>query len=410
MNEPFTRNESDKPDTVFLCILRFTLCIGILAAAACSSNTPYKADPTKPLVSRPGVIAVDVEARKQILGPDGVMQVCSAFNTDIPLLLSLDAPTGYGLDARYNQVSAAFREVGAACFAGQPDACLSVQQSAYEWARSYPVSRPDKNNIFNDTLTVNMRLLVPMIAALGIAEALTPLSSQYRSVIDPWLGKLVKNFEHGMRRDGSYNPASRGISSRKAAHNHAMMSSLAAMSYGAWVGSDKNFLTGLEQWDLTLNSMRSDGSLPIETRRGARALFYQGRAIAALIQIAERAHVQGIDLYTRAPSANKTLHQTVGFFIDAVNDPDVVLRYAKRNFAPGPNKNYKQQYLGGSSSLSWVAPYIARFPEHPNTKRLLQQSPEASYLAQRLIAAVKSNGASAEWIGIDARCFYANAN
>ena len=42
--------------------------------------------------------------------------------------------------------------------------------------------------------------------------------------------------------------------------------------------------------------MRRAGSLPLETRRGARALSYTGRTLGALMQIAEPAAVQGIDL------------------------------------------------------------------------------------------------------------------
>lgn len=383
------------------------MCFTVLAVGACSGNSSYRADPSLPLVIKPGVVAVDVAQRKKSLGPRKVKQACHLFASEIPLLNNLKAPTGYGLDDRYNKVSAAFRRTGTACFAGEPDACQAIQQSALDWARHFTVSHPGRENIFNDTLTINMRLLVPMISALGIAEANEPMSAQDRAVLDPWLKSIVRNYEHGMRADGHYKASSNGITSRRAAGNHAMMSSLAAMSFGAWAGDDTAFQTGLDQWNITLKSMRPDGSLPVETRRGARALFYQGRAIAALIQIAERADAQGIDLYSRSPTVGKLFHQTVKFFIDAVIEPERVLRYAKRNVAPGPDKNYKAQDLGGTSSLSWVAPYVARFPNHPNTIKLLELSSDVSYLAPRLNSAVMQNGVSAEWIGVDARCFYA---
>ena len=385
------------------------LCLVLLIVSACSGRADYREDVSTPLVIKPGVVAVDIRARQKTLSSDKVKQMCILSEKPIPLLNSLEAPYGYGLDNRYNQVSAALRSTGTACFAGNTTACRSIQTSARNWAQSFSVTHPDKSNIFNDTLTINMRLLLPLLSALGIAEAVSPMSTVDRKLVDPWLQNMVRNFEHGMRSEGYYKPASHGISSRKAAHNHAMMSSLAAMSYGAWVGDDKAFRAGLTQWDITLKSMRSDGSLPIETRRGARALFYQGRAIAALIQIAERAHVQNIDLYSRAPADEKTLHQTISFFINAVLNPERVLRYAKVNKAPGPSKNYKKQDFGGTSTLSWIAPYMARFPDHKNTRRLREITGKESYLAPRVLAAVKTNGVSAEWIGIDARCFYAAA-
>ena len=186
------------------------------------------------------------------------------------------------------------------------------------------------------------------------------------------------------------------------------------MSYGAWSNNKKYFKTGVDQWFITLKSMRRDGSLPIETRRGARALFYHGRPLSALVQLAERAAVQGIDLYNRAPRRNKTIHHAVAFFLNAVEKPELVLKYAKTNKAPGPSKNYKVQYLGSSgSTMGWIAPYISRFPDHPNSKRLRARKSSAhslprSYLTDQLDAAVRMNGFSREWTGVDAECFYAD--
>jgi hypothetical protein len=180
------------------------------------------------------------------------------------------------------------------------------------------------------------------------------------------------------------------------------------MSYGSWVGDDKAFNIGLEQWNITLSSMRKDGSLPIENRRGARALFYQGRTIAALIQIAERAKVQGIDLYNFPPSPEKNIHKAEEFLIEAIQNPRLVHKYAKTNHAPPPRKNYRAQHLGGDITLSWIAPYIAQFPSHPNTIALLNFKGDESYLVQTLMTSVWVNGVSVEWIGVDAKCFYSN--
>ena len=253
-----------------------------------------------------------------------------------------------------------------------------------------------------------MRLLNPLISALGVAEAFVPMSLENRKIVDPWLAKIKSNFKHGMRNEGNYKGGESGIYAKKAAHNHAIQSSLVAMSYGSWIGDDNAFSLGLEQRNITLSSMRKDGSLPIETRRGARALFYQGRTIAALIQIAERAKVQGIDLYSLPPFPKKSIHRSVEFLIEAIRNPQLVLKYAKTNHAPGPSKNYKIQDLGGTSTLSWIAPYIAQFPNHPNTVALLNLKSDESYLAPRVAMAVSKNGNSSEWIGVDARCFYAN--
>lgn len=167
-----------------------------------------------------------------------------------------------------------------------------------------------------------MRLLAPMLAALGVAEQISPLPRRDRKVLDRWIKARINENEHGMRREGSYKGGKHGTTARRAAHNHAVQSSIAAMSYGAWSNNKKYFKTGVDQWFITLKSMRRDGSLPIETRRGARALFYHGRTLSALVQLAERAAVQGIDLYNRAPRRNKTIHHAVAFFITRVMGSD----------------------------------------------------------------------------------------
>ena len=153
---------------------------------------------------------------------------------------------------------------------------------------------------------------------------------------------------------------------------------------------------------------RDDGSLPIETRRGARALYYHGRTISALVQIAERARVQGIDLYGKPPWGIGSIHHTVAFFINAVINPTIVLPYAKTNHVPGPSKDYTRQHLGGRGTLGWIAPYMARFPKHPNTLRLRKINGSESYLTTGVEAAVLGKSGSSEWIGVDARCFYAD--
>jgi len=379
--------------------------------AACQ-NTRIFVPEGQLLVSRPGVVAVDVAARRQELStlPD-ITEACRPSFPQIPVLTDLDAPSGYGLDHRYTFVASAWRNAGSACLGGIEDACKTIQNGALAWAAQSKDLRPggvrDSSKFWNDTLTVNMRLLGPMATMLAVAEAVTPMDPVDRAVVDAWLRTKIDLFEHGMRNDGYYKGGDSGTTARRAAHNHAAQSSIAAMSYGALVGDDDYFRTGLEQWSITLDSMRQDGSLPIETRRGARALFYHGRTISALVQIAERARVQGINLYGQPASGIGSIHHAVKFFLDAVVDPSIVLPYARTNKAPGPFKDYTRQDLGGAGTLGWIAPYMARFPNHPNTRRLHAMRSGESYLTSHVAAVVRTNAGSNEWIGVDARCFYA---
>lgn len=372
------------------------------------------------VIARPGVVAVDAPARRDQLTSAGALAMCAGFvpTSAARVLDTVDAPGGYGLDERYTRIAENFRRLGAGCLRGLESACAEIQDGAMAWARESELGGPKGNRdsglFANTTMTVNMRLLAPMIAALGVAEQFSPLGSTNRRVLDPWLRQKVDEYEHGRRGAGSYRAGKHGTTARRAAHNHAVQSSLAAMSYGAWANDAKYFKTGVDQWFITLESMRRNGSLPIETRRGARALFYHGRTLSALMQLAERASVQGIDLYAYAPNKEKTIHRAVAFFINAVEDPELVLRYARTNKSPGPSKNYKVQDLGGTgSTMGWIAPYANRFPDHANTRRLMARrlrghSEPRSYLTSQLDQAVVRNGFSAGWTGVDARCFYAD--
>ena len=66
-------------------------------------------------------------------------------------------------------------------------------------------------------------------------------------------------------------------------NNHRYLSDSVDMAWGALRGDDALFRQGIASFLLALAQMRADGSLPLETARGARALWYQRHAIASLV-------------------------------------------------------------------------------------------------------------------------------
>ena len=370
-------------------------------------------------ITRPGLVAVDFQARRQQLVEADFLDICDKYDSGERPEVMHDLITSAGYpDDRYLAVSETLRMLGARCLRGDEEACTTIQDYSLDWARNSKLKGPrgdtDDDIFWEDTLTINMRLLVPMIAALSAAEQYAPMADSDRAVLDRWLKRKVDEYEHGLRDAGRYKGGKDGTRAHRAASNHAVQSSIVAMSYGAWVNDPRYFETGIEQWFITMGSMRKDGSLPVETRRGARALFYDGRTITALMQLAERAAVQGIDLYGTEPNSGQTIHQAVEFFLNAMEDPKVIFRYAKANRHPGGSKNYKVQDLGSiGSTLGWVGLYMARFPDHPNTQRLLprlefRHSEVDNYLTRQLDQVVRSNGMSGEWTGVDVGCFYSD--
>lgn len=378
------------------------------------ASAPSSVD--EPLITtlpQPGKVSVDATSRRTYI--DG-KNICAATDIDrtVIVLADVSAPEDYGLDDRYNTVTDQFKRLSERCLAGSQVSCRTIQISSVKWANESKLDKPRSTDggKWNDTLTINMRLLSPMLAALGVAEEFSPMPEVERAVLIPWITKIANHFEHGMRNEGSYQGGRAGTTARRAAHNHAVQSSNAQMSLGAFVGQSELFNVGVKQWFITLRSQRGDGSLPIETRRGARALFYHGRTITALSALAEKAKVQGVDLWNTAPSETKTIHLVVKFLIDAIENPDLVLRYASTNKSPGPSKNYKRQDIGTGSTFGWVAPYMARFPDHPNTKRMLNRIEDSgnvpqNYLTLTLDRYVRDNGTgTGDWNFVNGRCFY----
>jgi poly(beta-D-mannuronate) lyase len=153
------------------------------------------------------------------------------------------------------------------------------------------------------------------------------------------------------------------------------------MAWGALAGDDAYFREGLVAFDMALADMRADGSLPLETRRGSRALWYQRHAIASLVAIAEMGAVQGRNLYARERDG-RSLHTAVRFLLDAIDDAGLVRRYADRGDkdpAAGAEEEPDGQDLGflvrrghGRHYMAWAEVYVARFPGRDESRRLLR--------------------------------------
>ncbi len=358
-----------------------------------------------------GQVAVDTEKQRG--------QSCkNKINYQPPNVLnSVKASYGHGLDERFSKVGEFFRKASATCLGwaeiGYIDSCMEIHTHALEYARNSKIKKPRGSGndpvLWNDTLTVSMRLTGPMATALGVAWNKFEAPISEKKQIIKWLEKIHSSFEHGMRNDGFYDPLFDGFYARYAGHNHAVQSSIAGMSIGALTGNKDLFITGIDQWFITLDTMREDGSLPIETRRGTKAMLYLGRTISGLFAIAQRAKVQGVDLFSI--EREKNIHRVVDFYLNVADEPKLILKYAKKNISPGHNKDYTFQEIKKVSSYTssghgWVKLYISQYPNHPNTKRLLNISEKKSHITASLKESVSQKGKQAEWITVDTGCFY----
>ena len=376
---------------------------GALELGAAASTRP------DPRVTHPGKVLVDHDARRIELEASGE-ELCPVRDWNpnmrpVPPVVEVRAPSGYGIDERFASPRNLMMELGASCLRLEGALCRTIVDTMLAWSEAEAAivrTSGDTSRFWNDSITVNLDVVRPFVGAYAIARASVPVAPDEDAAIRKWVEKVLERSIHlmrGLTRKGE----------NYAAHNHAVASAAALMAYGAMWGDARYFRHGIDQWFITLKDMRRDGSFPIEARRGARALFYTGRTLSGLMSIAEMARVQGIDLYAHAPSKRKTIHRAVAFMVAALEDNKRIHRYARRNYHPGPSKDWRRQHLGSpGSTLGWLIPYTARFPDHANALaiRSLRTDDHADNGASVDHVLSERVSVMGHWIGARADCLY----
>tara|TARA_R110002110_G_scaffold122424_2_gene298619 strand:+ start:535 stop:1788 length:1254 start_codon:yes stop_codon:yes gene_type:complete len=380
-----------------------------LLITACQSVIPEHATEAlrHPTISRPGSVFIPVEAIRN--DKDALAARClRSAAAPVEPILSVDAPSGYGLDDRYVSASNAIIKMGTSCLGGNDQQCRSIVAMAASWADADAAiisrTKADDSQFWNDSLTANLYVARPFTGAYSIARSRGFSDNALDIRIRGWLHRLLTQASH-MMRDGSYYREADMNNAPKAAHNHAAASAAAWMAFGAQWNDAEAFRHGIEQWFITLRTIRDDGSLPIETRRGARAVFYQGRILNALTSIAVMADVQGLDIWSQGPESSTAIHKAAEFMLKAVDDPSIAFPYARANVAPGPDKNWKNPYLGSlDGALAWIIPYMHRFPEHANTAAILSAGERNGWQTRMIKSALNRASMGSDWLGFDAAC------
>jgi len=106
---------------------------------------------------------------------------------------------------------------------------------------------------------------------------------------------------------------------------------------------------GVERYRLGVSQIQADGTLPLELARKSKARYYHNFALMPLVQIAEAAAQNGIDLYSERDGAIRRL---AGRVIDTLDDPSFFERMT------GVRQDWPGELSGGS--LVWAEPYYAR--------------------------------------------------
>lgn len=267
-----------------------------------------------------------------------------------------------GPDPASEPFAAAMMALAAAGFGAEDAAARrTLVELLSRWSTANALSAPLRS--VNGRYAVD-RTLLPTIVAFALVRDDPAWDPIRREAVADWLERLVR-----AQRQQPRGPAS-------ARNNHHYLRASVEMAWGALTGDTEGLAAGGTAFLDALQDMRADGSLPLETRRGARALWYQRHALASLVVIAEIAAVRGQDLYGLEVEG-RSLHTAVRFLLDGIAEPRRVWRYAAVNDKPGVERDPRRQDLGflehrghGRHYMAWAEIYMARFPHRTEARRL----------------------------------------
>lgn len=184
-----------------------------------------------------------------------------------------------------------------------------------------------------------------------------------------------------------------------AAHNMAATSARAHLFTGIALGEQALIDKGLSQIPAILASVRDDGSLPLETRRGARALRYSMQVLSDIIAMIDNVPIRK-ELYAKYQTP---LLKMANFDLEVLKNNSKIEAYSKDNLSPGPIQDPKVQDISSlRSRLAWIVAldrlepgYLEKVEDIELDKRacaqrFLKKKPECSPLMQSIGDVVNS--------------------
>ena len=256
------------------------------------------------------------------------------YNSSLEIIETQISKDGFGgSDDRIQPVSNHLLSLASACYSEN----IKVCNNGIEGLKKYlsldapkelkNISREQK--IANDYI-MNTSFISVVINFLSIYHEVVGLSDEELSEFDNWLINLTNRYRKN-HNDTDFTDKY-GFVAMWRAQNHYISSAISSAALGAWLGEEELLDYGINQWVVTLRTMRDDGSLPWETSRGSKAIQYSGYTITKLLRLAEILRIQGVNLY-EVELNGKTIHDNVSFYLDVLTNPQLIHKYAKADFA-----------------------------------------------------------------------------
>jgi len=335
----------------------------------------------------------DVGARKaalQSVDYDGVRQSCLAIPVDagwvdLEPVPALTPTEGYGSDQRAEAFGWAVMVLGGRALGGDLDSTNALKTLLLRWADASALRATEPSH---DAYFALKRALLPAVVNYAIIR--DDLAPAERTKIDAWLDPMVRAVDRRFAGDVDAN-------------NHRILADAVQSVWGSVVGDAKLYARGAERYRAALSQSREDGGLPLEIRRGSRALWYQRLALSGLTVIAETAATHGDDLYA-VEVDGRGYDRVLGYFISALRAPVLAQASAAANYIPGPEADYLKQDIAFLKRRPHGRHYMA-FSEAIAFR-------ETDELAHQRLAALIVAGPAGErpliddFIGGNATCFW----
>jgi poly(beta-D-mannuronate) lyase len=196
------------------------------------------------------------------------------------------------------------------------------------------------------------------VAWLKIRPAEPNLDPTERARLMGWLARVADD------NRGYYDPRT---SKTDAGNNHRYWAGFAVMAAGIAADRRDLFDWGIRSFEIGVDQITTDGTLPLEMARRSLALHYHLFAAAPLVAMAELAAANGVDLYSRDDHAVARL---VDRAVSGVNAPDWFA--AKASVSQEPIKL-------NADDIAWAAPFARRFRD-TQLEVLLAKTPSHSIL------------------------------
>ncbi len=177
-----------------------------------------------------------------------------------------------------------------------------------------------------------------------------------RRLVLPWIVQVVHQTQGFYARTHARN-------------NHLYWAGVEASAAGIAAGNQEFFDWGVSTYRTGIAQIEPDGSMPLEMRRGRRALHYHLYALAPLVYLADFGAVNGLDLFAEGDHALARLERLC--VLGLHNNQFFVKATGIAQDAPDGAPAAEQ--------ISWGVIWEQRFPD-PGLAALLRQATSLSYM------------------------------